>query len=129
MASVRPTTPTRILWFALALTSLGLGAIGVFLPVLPTTPFLLLAAYAAMRSSTRLHDWLLRHRVFGPLISDWQTHRAVNRRAKVVASATMAASAAVLFTIGPSIWLAMGITALMASVAAWLWLRPEPART
>jgi hypothetical protein len=41
----------------------------------------------------------------------------------------MAASAAVLFTIGPSIWLAMGITALMASVAAWLWLRPEPART
>jgi uncharacterized membrane protein YbaN (DUF454 family) len=129
VASVRPTTPTRILWFALALTSLGLGAIGVFLPVLPTTPFLLLAAYAAMRSSTRLHDWLLRHRVFGPLISDWQTHRAVNRRAKVVASATMAASAAVLFTIGPSIWLAMGITALMASVAAWLWLRPEPART
>lgn len=128
MASVRPTTPARILWFALAVTSLALGATGVFLPVLPTTPFLLLAGYAAARSSTRLHGWLLAHRVFGPPIRDWQSHRAVSRRAKVVASITMAASAVLLFAVGPSLWLAAGITALMASVAGWLWLRPEPAR-
>jgi uncharacterized membrane protein YbaN (DUF454 family) len=128
VASVRPTTPARILWFALAVTSLALGATGVFLPVLPTTPFLLLAGYAAARSSTRLHGWLLAHRVFGPPIRDWQSHRAVSRRAKVVASITMAASAVLLFAVGPSLWLAAGITALMASVAGWLWLRPEPAR-
>ncbi len=128
MASARPKTPARILWFALAVTSLALGATGVFLPVLPTTPFLLLAAYAAARSSTRLHGWLLGHRVFGPLIRDWQAHRAVSRRAKVVASITMAASAVVLFAVGPSLVLAAGITALMASVAGWLWLRPEPGR-
>lgn len=127
VASFRPTTPVRILWFAVAVTSLALGAIGVLLPVLPTTPFLLLAAFSAARSSTRLHGWLLRHRVFGPLIRDWQAHRTVSRRAKLVASATMAASAAVLFAVGPSTWLAAGITALMASVACWLWLRPEPA--
>ena len=127
VASVRSTPPARILWFAVAVTSLALGATGVFLPVLPTTPFLLLAAYAAARSSTRLHGWLLRHRVFGPLIRDWQAHGAVSRRAKVFASATMAASAAVLFAVGPSVWFAAGVTALTASVAGWLWLRPEPA--
>ena len=128
MARNRPTTPTRLLWFALAVVSLALGAVGVVLPVLPTTPFLLLAAFAAARSSTRLHGWLLEHRVFGPLIHDWQANGTVSRRAKIVASATMAASAVVLFTVGPATWLALAVTALMAAVGTWLWLRPEPGR-
>jgi uncharacterized membrane protein YbaN (DUF454 family) len=122
------TGPARVIWLALALVSLALGAVGVVLPVLPTTPFLLLAAYAAARSSTRLHAWLLGHRLFGPPIRDWQAGHTVGRRAKVTASATMAISAAVLFTVGPGLWLAAGVTALMATVAAWLWLRPEPPR-
>lgn len=128
MAQVRPTTPARALWLLLALASLALGAVGIVLPVLPTTPFLLLAAFAAARSSTRLHTWLLRHRVFGPVISDWQASRAVSRRAKGAASATMSVSAVVLFAFAPSTWLAVGVTALMAAVAGWLWLRPEPPR-
>ena len=129
MAHVRPTTPARLLWFVLAVASLAVGAIGVFLPVLPTTPFLLLATFAAARSSTRLHGWLLGHRLFGPLIVDWQENRAVSRRAKGVATGAMAASAVALFTVGPSAWLAAGITVLMAAVATWLWLRPEPFRS
>lgn len=128
MAQVRPTTPARALWLLLALASLALGAVGIVLPVLPTTPFLLLAAFAAARSSTRLHTWLLGHRVFGPVIRDWQASRAVSRRAKGAASATMSVSAVVLFVFAPSTWLAVGVTALMAAVATWLWLRPEPPR-
>lgn len=118
----------RAIWFVVAVASLVLGAVGVVVPVLPTTPFLLLAAYAATRSSTRLHTWLVEHRLFGPVITDWQANRTVSRRAKVTATVTMAASAVVLFVVGPTAWIALAVTALMATVATWLWLRPEPAR-
>ncbi len=117
----------RAIWFVVAVASLVLGAVGVVVPVLPTTPFLLLAAYAATRSSTRLHTWLVEHRLFGPVITDWQANRTVSRRAKVTATVTMAASAVVLFVVGTA-WIALAVTALMATVATWLWLRPEPAR-
>jgi uncharacterized membrane protein YbaN (DUF454 family) len=129
MANVRSKTPVRALWLVIAVASLSLGAVGVVVPVLPTTPFLLLAAYAAARSSTRLHAWLVGHRLFGPLITDWQENHTVSRRAKATATATMTASAVVLFVVGPSTWLALAVTALMATVATWLWLRAEPTRS
>ena len=125
MDAVRPRSPARALWLALAVACLGVGAAGVVVPLLPTTPFLLVAAYAASRSSARLHAWLLGHRLFGATIRRWQEHRAVARRAKLAASGTMAASAAVLFLVSPAP-LAAAATALMACVGAWLWLRPEP---
>lgn len=62
----------------------GLGVLGAFLPVLPTTPFLLLAAACYARSSETLHRKLLEHRVFGDMIREWQEHRAIPRRAKFV---------------------------------------------
>jgi len=65
-------------------TCVALGAAGVLLPVLPTTPFLLLAAACFIRSSDRLYQWLVRHRWFGGYIRDYREHRAVTRRAKVV---------------------------------------------
>ena len=120
------TSPTRVLWLVVALLSLALGGIGVLVPVLPTTPFVLLAAYAAMRSSARLHAWILRHRVFGRVVRDWEAHRAVSRRAKAIASLTMALSASILFVASPSTLLAASVTVLMPAVATWLWLRPEP---
>jgi uncharacterized membrane protein YbaN (DUF454 family) len=94
--------------------------------VLPTTPFALLAAYCAARGSDRLHAWLLAHPALGPVIRDWSEHRSVSRRAKVVATATMALSAAILLVLSGPGWLLLGVTALMATVATWLWLRPEP---
>jgi hypothetical protein len=121
-----PRSPLRPLWLALACLSLGFGVVGLLVPGLPTTPFVILAAAAAARGSTRLHDWLVRHRVFGPLITDWRAHRAVRRRTKGVATATMALSAAVLFLVTPTAWLAGVASAVMAVVGAWLWLRPEP---
>lgn len=87
-----PTTPgptanpvRRAVYVGLGLFFVGLGGAGAMLPVLPTTPFLLLASYFFVRSSPRLNDWLLRSRLFGPLLRDWQQHRAVRPRVKVTA--------------------------------------------
>nr|WP_303049045.1 YbaN family protein [Salipiger sp. HF18] len=79
----------RALWIMLGVTSLGLGIIGIVLPILPTTPFVLLSAFAFSRSSPRLHAALLAHRTFGPLILRWQTERAIPRRAKIMAVTMM----------------------------------------
>ena len=80
----------RTLWLIIGLTSLALGIAGVVLPLLPTTPFVLLSAYCFARSSPRLHDWLLGHKIFGPLIHNWEQHRAISQRAKVLAVLSMA---------------------------------------
>lgn len=63
--------------------SLSLGVVGVFLPVLPTTPFLLLAAFCYLRSSERLYDWLMNHWLFGPFLYNYVTYRAIRMRVKV----------------------------------------------
>jgi uncharacterized membrane protein YbaN (DUF454 family) len=62
----------------------GLAVLGIFLPLLPTTPLLLLAAACFSRSSERWHRWLLNHRTFGPIIRSWQERRCIPRRAKAV---------------------------------------------
>lgn len=80
----------RYFWIAIGLTSLLLAVIGVVLPLLPTTPFILLSAYAFARSSPRLSAWLLAHPTFGPLIENWQANGSISRRAKTVAAITMA---------------------------------------
>lgn len=118
----------RWAWWLLAYASLGLGLVGVFLPGLPTVPFVLLSAYAAARGSASLHRWLLAHRQFGPMIRDWQAHGAVSRQAKRLATAMMAACAVILFLTAPATWMAATGSAVMAVVAVWLWCRPEPPR-
>jgi uncharacterized protein len=77
----------RFLWLGLGLFFVGVGALGVVTPVLPTTPFLLLASFCFLRSSPRHHAWLRRSRLFGPLLADWDRHRGVRRRTKVGAIA------------------------------------------
>ena len=71
----------------------GLGAVGAFLPGLPTVPLMLVALWAFSKSSPRFHDWLYSHRIFGPPLQQWQAHRVIPVKAKVLAVATMAASA------------------------------------
>lgn len=121
----------RWAWWLLAYASLGVGIVGIFVPGLPTTVFILLSAYAAARGSDRLHAWLLAHPRFGPAIRDWQAHGAVSRRAKWMATGTMLACAAVLLAVMPLFaahrwWMTALPLACMAVVAAWLWRRPEP---
>lgn len=77
-----------LLWLA-GSVALVLGLIGVVLPGLPTTPFILLAAACYAKASPRLHGWLLRHRFLGPMVRDWETHRSLTRRSKTVAQVSM----------------------------------------
>ena len=126
-----PTRRFRWAWWVLAYTSLGLGLVGLVLPGLPTVPFVLLSAFAAARGSERLHRRLLADRRFGPMIRDWQAGRAVSRRAKWMATWTMLASLLLLLGLTlassqPRWWLLALPAACMASVATWLWRRPEP---
>lgn len=74
----------RILFIAIGSISLGLGILGVFLPVLPTTPFLLLSAWLFARSSKRLHHWLLNHKYFGSYIKDFTEHKSISLSAKII---------------------------------------------
>lgn len=129
--AVPARAPVRLrwAWWLLAYASLGVGIVGIFVPGLPTTVFVLVSAWAAARGSDRLHAWLLNHPRFGPAIVQWQVHRAVSRRAKWLATASMAACAAIMLWCVPSRW-AQGLSiGCMAVVAIWLWLRPEPPRT
>lgn len=117
---------SRMAWLVLAYVALALGIIGIPVPGLPTTPFILLAAFAADRGSPRLHGWLVRHRLFGPMIHSWQRDGAVSRKAKWLATIMMGASALIMYRFGPGMRITGMTTAIMAAVAIWLWRRPEP---
>ncbi len=85
-----PTNGAKPLaWRVAGLISLALGVLGILLPLLPTTPFLLLAAYCFGRGSERLLKWLLNHPRLGPPIRDWRDHRAISRKAKALAAVAM----------------------------------------
>jgi uncharacterized membrane protein YbaN (DUF454 family) len=108
-------------WFFVAL-----GTIGLFLPVLPTTPFLLIALWAFSQSSDRFHNWLYTHRLFGPPLQDWSRHGVIPLRAKIVALATMAVSAGavILFTETP-VWGLAAMILLMGVGAGFILSRPS----
>ena len=115
----------KTLWIAAGFASLTLGAIGIFLPLLPTVPFLLLTAFCFARASDRLHDWLLSHKTFGPPIIAWRDHGAIGRRAKLLA--TLSIAAAFLISIAlrvPAALLIIQLVAL-ACVLIFIWSRPE----
>ena len=99
----------------------ALGALGLFLPVLPTTPFLLLAAACFARSSRRIFNWLQNHPRFGPLIREWREHRSMPYRAKRTALVLIALSFAISITFFVPGWLAklaMGVGGLI--LMAWI---------
>jgi hypothetical protein len=117
--------PVRLLYALLAYTALGVGLVGLVLPGLPTTEFVLLAAWAASRSSPRLSRWLESHRLFGPILANWRNGRAIARRAKLAASASMlAALALMLATLPHGYWL-YAVIAGMAVGNLWIWARPD----
>ena len=121
----------RWAWWLLAYASLGVGIVGIFVPGLPTTVFILVAAWAATRGSERLEQRLLADPRFGPVIRAWREHRAVPRRAKWAATWAMLACAAILLGVMALVpshrgWMVALPITCMAVVGTWLWLRPEP---
>ncbi len=115
----------RALWVGLGLAFVALGLLGVLLPILPTTPFLLLAAACFARSSGRLHRWLVEHRIFGPPIRAWREHRAISPRAKAAAVTAMAATLALSLVLGVPGRVVAVQAAVLLAVGGWILTRPS----
>jgi len=125
-------TPALLRWLLVAagFIALGLGVLGVLLPGLPTTPFVLLAGACFVRASPALHAWLLATRWAGPMLKDWETHRSLPKRTKWLAIGTM------VVTISISLWVLKDqrqiqlVVLVAALIGAWMvWRIPnrEPA--
>jgi hypothetical protein len=108
------------------LLATGAGVAGVVLPLVPTTPFLLIAAFAFARSSPRLHHWLVTHPRLGPPINDWRAHGAISRRAKATAAAVMLATLALSLWMGVAAGIVVVQAAVLAAAATFVLTRPEP---
>jgi uncharacterized membrane protein YbaN (DUF454 family) len=110
----------RWLLWAVGTLSLVLGLIGVVLPGLPTTPFILLSAACYAKASPRLHHWLTRHRLLGPMVRDWEQHRSLTRRTKTVAQVSM------VLMVGLSAWglrerpVLLAVVLVAAAVGVWV---------
>ena len=84
-----PHAVVRYGWMAGGWAALGLAGAGVVLPVVPTTPFVLVAAWCFSKGSRRMHQWLLDHQRFGPVVRDWERHGVIRMRGKVLSTAVM----------------------------------------
>jgi uncharacterized membrane protein YbaN (DUF454 family) len=116
----------RILLLVLGWVFVALGVIGAFLPVMPTTPFLLLAVACFARSSPRLESWLMNHPQFGGPLRDWRERGAISRQAKIMAISLMAASyLGFWFGSHPAPWLATLVAAAMIGSAIFMLTRPS----
>lgn len=120
------SAPVRYLLMAFALICVLLGLIGAVVPGMPTTVFILMAAWAAVRSSPRLHRWLYAHHIFGPLLRNWDAGGHVSRRVKWTATASMLLSGTLILYVSHKPWLTAVTLSIMGCVLIWLWLRPEP---
>ncbi|PJI29383.1 MULTISPECIES: YbaN family protein [Acinetobacter] len=115
-----------LFWRSLVVLFVILGFIGAILPGMPTTVFLILAAWAASKGWPQMDNWLLNHPKYGSTLRDWRAHGTVPRKAKWLASIMMLISGIImLFTTAPlAVKAFTNITMLI--VAIWLWRRPEP---
>jgi uncharacterized membrane protein YbaN (DUF454 family) len=122
-ATLHSSRAVRVLLWIAGSISLALGIIGIVLPGLPTTPFILLAAACYAKASPRLHLWLLNHRWFGPMLRDWESDHSLTRRTKTIAVLSM------LVMVGFSIWTFQGrmpvqlVLLLAGAIGAFVVLR------
>ena len=115
----------RIVYLIFGCLFVGLGFIGAFLPLLPTVPFLLLALWCFARSSQRFHDWLYHHPRFGPPLRDWDQHGVIPVRAKILSTAMMVDSMAIMLAVTDlSVWTYGGIAAVLTLVSLYILSRP-----
>lgn len=117
---------SRRLWAIAGGVALGIGIVGIVVPLLPTTPFLILAAYCFSRGSRRLHDWLLNHRTLGPPIRDWRKHRSVSGKAKLSAMIAIAFIFAFSVLLEAPAWALALQGVILGGVAVFLLTRPAP---
>jgi uncharacterized membrane protein YbaN (DUF454 family) len=115
----------RIALIVVGFVSLGLAGLGIFLPLLPTTPLVLVAAFAFANSSEKLHQWLLDHNVFGPLIDNWRRHRAISRSAKILSVVSMIAILAISWLVDVTTSIIVVQALVLGCAAAFILSRPS----
>lgn len=117
------------LFVAAGWLSLGCGVLGIFLPLLPTTPFVLLAAFCFSKGSDSLHRWLLSQKTFGPLIRDWQEHGVIRRHVKGTSTVliVLLMGYPILFRPMP-IRLKIALSLVGMGVIGFIWSRPSKAQ-
>lgn len=118
----------RYLWIGLAGLCFALGVVGVVVPLLPTTPFMLAAVALASKGSPRFARWIRQHRLAGPAIRHWEHERAISLRAKAIAVITLIFSAVVVWLTIPSLIVRIGVTLLLIGIGSWLVTRATPSQ-
>lgn len=116
----------RLAWLAVGIVALTLGALGVVLPLLPTTPFVLVAAFAFAQSSERLHAWLVNHNIFGELIANWRRYGAISRTTKVASVLSMATVLAVSLLLDVPTSIVVVQAVVLSACAFFIVSRPLP---
>ena len=110
----------RTFFLLLGWLCVGLAFIGIFLPGIPTTPFLLVALWAFAKSSKRFHSWLLNHKKFGPILQNWESHKVVPRKAKILMVILQIAAIVILHYSLNNIIITIGVAILLMCVALYV---------
>lgn len=123
---LRRSRTVRAMYVAAGFAFVAIGVLGIVLPVLPATPFMLLAAACFARGSERFYRWLLNNKTFGPTIREWRQHRSIPYRTKVFAIALMSLTltASIVFFVKDG-YLQLALAALGVFLATWLWRIPS----
>ncbi len=116
----------RLMLVGIGTLFLLVGVVGIFTPLLPTTPFVLLAAACYARASSRFYRWLLANRTFGPMIREWRRYRSIPWRTKLIAIAMMAAtlSISIVFFVRP-LWAQLVVAGFGLALAVWMYRIPS----
>lgn len=117
----------RLVWLSFGHFFVGLGLLGVFLPILPTTPFILLASACYSRGSKKFEAWLLNHKLFGPPLSDWRYQGVIRPKAKILASLSIAAGILVV-VLSARIPLVGKCGMVSVVTPVWLFLLTRPSK-
>jgi uncharacterized membrane protein YbaN (DUF454 family) len=116
----------RALFFGVGAIAFIAGVLGIFLPLLPATPLFILAAACFARAYRPFHEWMLAHRVIGPMLREWHHHRSIPHRTKMIAIGTMLASfgTSIWFVVKPA-WLQAVLALFALGLAVWMYRIPS----
>ncbi len=115
----------RLIWLLIGWVSLGVGAIGLILPVMPTVPFVLLAAFCFARGSKTVYNWLIHNKTFGPMIKDWQERGAISRKTKWITTISLIAAVFLAIAIGAPTLVIIIEALIFLAILIFVWSRPD----
>ena len=110
----------RMILISLGWLCVSLGFIGIFVPGIPTTIFLIIALWAFTKSSKKLRNWLLNHKRFGPILNNWQQHKVVPRRAKILMVVLMSLASILFYYSLQNLYLTIGLVIILVLVAIYV---------